>query len=229
MAYSDYGAFIWKNGENVTNLCADSSFYAVQDGKKKKFYNYDIISDLIDCNDICSSGHAVLCFDTFCLEFLKTYSPIIKFTTGSTINTKCLENIKYTNKSLGIEVTGYSLGDNELVNFFNIKHKDDVYCVICGACVGKGFEYKKLSKYIQKNIYYDKEREYYYFRTKHNISLDYIINKLIRLDEISFEKYLMWNYGIKSFIKDLLKFKIRNAWYHFNDILERKEVIKWLK
>lgn len=25
MAYSDYGAYIWKNGENITNECADVS------------------------------------------------------------------------------------------------------------------------------------------------------------------------------------------------------------
>ena len=25
MAYSDYGAYIWKNGENITDECADIS------------------------------------------------------------------------------------------------------------------------------------------------------------------------------------------------------------
>ena len=32
MAYSDYGAYIWKNGENITDECADISCKII-DGK----------------------------------------------------------------------------------------------------------------------------------------------------------------------------------------------------
>lgn len=229
MAYSDYGAYIWKNGKNVTDLYADESYYAIQDGKKFKFYKQDMVEDFIEENTVCSSGHAVIPFGTFCIEFLKVYSPIIKFSNGAIINTKCLEKVNYSNKSLGIKIIGFSLGTSENINMFNIEYKNDSYCVICGSCVGNGFEYKKLSKYIRKNLYYDEDTKRHYIRTKHDIDLDYVIDKLTRLDDIKFEKYWMKEFGIKPFFKDLFKFQFKNAAFHFNEILERKEIIKWLK
>ena len=225
MAYSDYGAYIWKNGEDITGKCADKAYYVVNN----KWIELDDFEPEENKKYVVAEGHAVLNFGNFCISFFKVYSPVINFTNGGIIQTECLEKLEYLNKSLNLKIRGYSLGDTENINFFNIKYENDVYCVICGSSFGKGFDYYKTSKYIKNNIYYDLEREYYYIHTKNDVDLDIVINKLQRLDSISFEKYLMRQYAIKPFFKDLFKFQFRNAIFHFNEILERRETIKWLK
>ena len=225
MAYSDYGAYIWKNGEDITKKCADKAYYLIN--------NKWIESDNFEPEDsekyTVAEGHAVLNFNDFCIGFYKVFSPIIYLNNGEIIRTECLEEIEYSNKDLDLEITGYSLGNFDNINFFNIKYKNNIYCVICGSSFGNGFDDYKTSKYIKKNIYFDPDREYHCVYIKNDVDIDIVISKLQRLDDIKFEKYLMKEYGIKPFFKDLFKFQFKNAIFHFNEILERKEIIKWLK
>ena len=79
MAYSDYGAYIWKNGENITNECADVSCKIIEG--KFVFKNwYDNLVDEVNKNENekekTISGHALINLEKFCISFYKTYNPI---------------------------------------------------------------------------------------------------------------------------------------------------------
>lgn len=74
MAYSDYGAYIWKNGKNITNECADVSCKIIEG--KFVFKNwYDNLVDEINKNENekekTISGHALINLEKFCISFYK--------------------------------------------------------------------------------------------------------------------------------------------------------------
>lgn len=225
MAYSDYGAYIWKNDKNITENCADSTYYFIN-GKFQK--NNDEIK-LDDENIISASGHAVLCFESFCIEFFKVYNPVIVFSNGEKIKTDCLNFKNYENKKIKLKISGYYLDDLELINMFQVSYQGNNYCVVCGSQVGNGLDNNYTSKYIIKNLYYDKERGYYFINTKYDVEISSVLNKLIRLDDIKFEKYLMKTYALKPMIKDLFKLDFEGVLFHLEEYLEHKEKIKWLK
>lgn len=61
MSYSDYGAYIWKNGVDITKQFADMSFY-FSDGWKEVEEESEIKDQPI------VEGHAVLIFKNFAIE-----------------------------------------------------------------------------------------------------------------------------------------------------------------
>jgi hypothetical protein len=227
MAYSDYGAFVWENGENITKQCCDCSFaYSNNENKFIKINNAEEYEIFEENKNIIVEGHAVLNFGDFCLEFYKVYEPKLVMKNGERKELSVLRKAEYTNKKLKLEIIGYPLDDAELINMFEIRYKDDCYCVTCGSQVGNGLESNHVSKYILKNMIYDKERGYHIFG-KTDITI--ILDKLIRLDDIDFEKYLMKQYGIKPLIKNIFKFQFKELDYYIDEIQEHRERIKWLK
>ena len=87
MAYSDYGAYIWKNGENITDECADISCKII-DGTfiLKNWYDNLVNEVSIRTNERENvktiSGHAVINLEKFCISFYKTYNPILHYPNG---------------------------------------------------------------------------------------------------------------------------------------------------
>lgn len=204
MAYSNWGAFVWKNGENITATTCDLS------------------------NDY-SGGHALLDFGEFSIEFYKNYEPVIKFADKSkkNIEVKCLKAKSWNNKKIKIRIVGYSLDNNEIVNAFQISHNDNNYFVICGMSVGKGFEKCKLSKYLLKNVRYDDGRKWHWIKTKFDANVGDVVDKMQRLDMITFERFSNWQFCIKPFLKRLLKFKFDS--FYFKEMMENFYKIHLMK
>ena len=69
---------------------------------------------------------------------------------------------------------------------------------------------------------------FYKIDTKRDIDWDIVFNKLDRLEDISYEKHWKNKY-IKQLFKDILKFNWKHITFDVNEILDRKEKIKWLK
>lgn len=220
MAYSDFGAYIWKNGENITKECADTHY--VWNGEKfvKDVEEYDEKS-------VVAGGHAVICLGDFCIEFLKVYNPRIVYHTGKKINTKITEGTDYKSIRKNLEITGFSYGSRELINMFEIRYKKDYYCVICGSQIGNGLDDTKVSKYVLNNIKYNEENKHYYIDS--DVDSDMVIDKLQRLEEIKFEKYLLKNYGIKPLLADLIRFRFDGVQFHWQTCKEHLCKIKWLR
>lgn len=151
MAYSNWGAFVWKNGilkpEFSDNaLICENDEWKVLD-EEVDFENKNIVG-----------AHATIPLGSFCLEFLKCYPPIIHF--NSSIFEIEEEDLytRYFNENLNLEVNSYSLGNNgnNNIKLYDIRHNDDYYCVIIGMSVGKGYEKtpnKSEIKYYLKQIF----------------------------------------------------------------------------
>lgn len=224
MAYSNYGAFIWKNGEEVTKQCADKS-YEYKDGVWQ--LEDEDHTDFGD-DELVVGGHAILPLgNNILLEFYKTHT--LNIYTGNVkenvdIEKKILEKAKYTYKKK-IEIIGYCLDLNESIYFYEIKYNGDVWCVIIGASFGAGFDDYKISKYVKRRLTFDEGPRFYHINHKSEYEFDY----WCRQSDIQHEKSMRWWFGIKPFIKDLLKFKFGNAGYHLHDIIEYSRNIKYMK
>lgn len=219
MAYSNYGAFIWKNGKNVTKQYADIDYVWKKDKFRKNAYSKK--------DDIVAGGHAVLCFGDFCIEFYKILEPKLVFSSGKTRRLSVLDNVIYNNKKLGLKIVAYSLDYYKCINQFEIYYKKDNYCVICGSCVGNGYDDNNVSQYILKHMLYNKEQKNYYIDNPIGDPM-VAIEKMSRLDEIADNKYWIKKYT-KMFWADLFKFNFKNVIWDIDQIKDYREKIKWLK
>ncbi len=235
MAYSDYGAYIWKNGENITDECADISCKII-DGKfiLDNWYK-NLIKEVKEKSDEKDeiktiSGHAVINLEEFCIAFYKTYNPKLYYRNGEY---KELEIIKkdYKSKKDKLYIRGYNLGYQTGYFFYEIDYKKDKYCVIVGSAIGKGWDYTPASKYVIKHLILFTRCDgevFYKIDTKRDTDWDIVFNKLDRLEDIRFEKYWKNKY-IKQLFRDILKFNWKHIVFDINEILNHKEKIKWLK
>lgn len=231
MAYSNWGAFVWKNGilkpEFSDNaLICENDEWKVLD-KEIDFENKNIVG-----------AHATIPFGSFCLEFLKCYSPIIHF--NSSIFEIKEEDFysQYFNENLDLRIISYPLGNNRSndIKVYNIRHKDDYYCVIIGLSIGKGYEKTPISKFILKNITFDKinrksGKYTYIINHSHNIydmvDLDMIIDKYNRKYDIQYNKR-----EIKYYLKQIFKFEnllhLKKIKFYIRMIIEYIRMIYWL-
>lgn len=231
MAYSNWGAYIWKNGENITKKMADKAFIYIK--ADKKWYESTVVDDIDVEGMPRAGGHAVLIFENFALEFYKIYSPKIVFNTGKIIQTQVLENDEYIykNKKIQLKIIGMAINTNENIVKFDIEYKNDVYCVIVGMGIGNGYDKTRTSKFIRKHITFIPERRCHFLKHKWTEATDtwQVLDYLGRLDDIKDERYCRWEFGIKPFFEDLIRFKFKNAFFHLQEIRKRNVKIKLLK
>ena len=233
MAYSDYGAFVWKNGKEITKECADTTYYLMKNGKSKKWKKFvskeleeELEAQLEDTFQ--AGGHAVLQLGNFCLVFYKACNPQLIYSSGKKENLEVLLMSKYLNKKLDLQIIGYTLGSNEAINMFEIRYKEDYYCVICGYQIGNGLEENETSKYISKHIRFNEDLKDYYI--DHNVNdLDIVFDKLGRKDAIKFQKYCLRKFGFRPLFKDIKAWDFNGIKYDIKEILRYRREIKWLK
>lgn len=232
MAYSDYGAYIWKNGKNITDECADVACKIV-DGEFVFNNWYDNLVDKVKNNENIKtiSGHAIIKFNKFCISFYKTYNPMLHYPNGEYKEIDIRKKFDYSIEKEKLYIRGYQLGYQTGYYFYEIDYKEDKYCVVIGNAIGKGWDSTPASKYVLKHLVLFEREDgsiFYRIETKRDIDLDIVFNKLDRLEDINLEKRWMNKYIIKLFI-DLFKLKFKNLAWDFEQILEHKEKIKWLK
>ena len=230
MSYGDYGAYVWKNKENITKQCADKVYY-LTDKIKNKWVDLILLPENFDDTNVTNTveGHAVLRLGDMFISFYKTYDPIVTFKNGDKENLKLEEYKDY--KFEEFIINKRYLNSNKNIVEFEIKHRSDCYCIICGSAVGNWYDNNKTSKFIRKyNVFSDK-RHLYYFDSKFigATSEIEVFNKLERIDEIKFTKYLRWQYGIKIFLKKFFHFKFDDCLYYLNEIQQYNYKIKILK
>lgn len=231
MAYSNWGAFVWENGIlkpefSDNKLICENDEWKVLD-EEIDFENKNIVG-----------AHATIPFGSFCLEFLKCYSPIIHFNSSTFEIEEEDFYSQYFNENLDLEIISYPLGNNgsDAIKVYNIRHKDDYYCVIIGLSIGKGYEKTPISKFILKNITFDKINRNsgkctYIINHSHNIydmvDLDMIIDKCYRKYDIKRNKS-----EIKYYLKQIFKFKNllrpEKIRYYIIMIINHIKAIYWL-
>lgn len=210
MAYSDYGAYIWKNGENITDECADISCKII-DGKfiLKNWYD-NLVNEVNNKtnereNVKTISGHAVINLEKFCISFYKTYNPILHYPNGEYKEIDIRKKFDYSMRKEQLYIRGYKLGYQTGFYFYEIDYKKDKYCVIIGNAIGKGWDSTPASKYVLKHLVlferdvryvteYNLERNFftkdiYTEKTRNIIITEYIpLAKLILSSENQFIK-----------------------------------------
>ena len=220
MAYSDYGAYVWCNEENISKRCTDTHY--VWNGKR-------FVKDLEDYSEdsIIASGHAVLCFDNFCIEFYKLNEPKIVYSNGKTETLNVFGIKDYINETIGLKVVGFHLGYNNNINEFHIKYKNKIYCVICGTQLGNGLDDTPKSKYLLKHVYYDKEAKHHFIED-YDVDIAIILDKLDRKYDISMTRYWVRVY-LKAFFRDLFARNFNGCSWDWDEMIKHKRKIKWLK
>ena len=213
MAYSNYGAYVWKNGEFVTKKYCDKSFYWNKGYKEMQDNDWEKIENHF-------GGHAVIILDNnYALEFYK-YGLKIMYK-GKEIKTVDVENEIFKKAEFVynkiISIIGYPMDNCETIIKYNITYKNDKWCVIVGSSFGNGYDEQNTSKFIKNKLRYDK---LYYIECE---EFEYGIEKQIRKDEIRSIKHRLWKYGIKPFFKELLKFRIDT--YYLSEI--KTYIIRW--
>ena len=241
MAYSNYGAYVWKNGENISDECCDISCYLVDNKFVFENWYVDLINQCINENNtenenyddkLNISGHAVINLEDFCISFYKTYNPVLYFLDGTRKEIDIEKRHDYTLKKKGFNtlyIRGYRLGTNTGYFFYEVDYRGDKYCIIIGSCIGKGWDSEPASKYVLKHLVLFERRDgIIRYRIKANTDIDIIFDKLDRLSDIKYEKYFI-RHEIKGLFKDLIRFRFNGVAWYFQQLLEHYEKIKWLK
>lgn len=231
MAYSDYGAYVWKNGIDITKSVADKNYFYFKN--EKKWYDYNALPDDMDIGKgVHAGGHAVLLLNNdFAVCFYKTLNPTIVFKSGKKIELKVLENLEYKNKRLSLDINGMYVDSDESIIEYTLKYKNDIYSIYIGSQIGNGLDNTYTSKFIKKYNTFDKEREIYILKHKYVINADVwqALDYFGRKDQIKFLRYSRWEFAIKPFLSDLIRFRFHNAVFHMQEIKEKNTQIKLLK
>ena len=247
MAYSDYGAFVWKNGKLIKdNYTVDTAYVYIKD--KGWICTDDLSDDEYEASIIMdkeknrainiAEGHAMIKLtDDLCLSFYKTYGLQVhnrlkkRYYTIEEVKNKA--KLKY-NRHLSFD--GYPLDfNNESIWRYDIRYRNDNYCVIVGSSFGAGYEERHISKLILKLLQYGARRNnesYHYYlqyKDKDYYPIDEMIEYAIRQDDIDFEKYLMRKFNTKPLIKAILTFNFRDIVWFYRERREKRLKIKYLK
>lgn len=232
MAYSDYGAFIWKNGKDITDECGDI-FYV-------KFGNEWVNSakltaeqrqTLEDTNgyENAFEGHAIIDLGDALLSCYKTYNPMLLYkSTGEKIELRVDEEASVTINIGGKTLFIYELQES-YVHFRFIRYGSDYYCIVVGSGIGRGFESTPLSKFIKKHHYFlGDDGSKFMHKGKLITNMDEIIDYYGRKSDIRGEKY--WRRrDFKDLICSLFKLNFNSISWCWNSIADRNFKIKYLK
>lgn len=239
MAYSNWGAYVWKNGD-FRRDCCDTG---------------------IDVSDLHISGHAVINCGDLIFEFYKAYFPTIyekqadgtykkfgedefirhygikKLQYNIDVNIKYLPSDKqeptlddlyysfHTDCTLILEYKGFKIeffGNRFDVNIpihtveITTPEGDKWYCVY-GMSFGAGYDNSKISKCHNKYLWYDEERKEYWYNCK---NIDRKMQRAYNKDERNCKLY--W---IKAYTKDVLKsiftFNFKNVKWQMEMLIEQ--------
>ena len=225
MSYLDYGAYIWKNGVDITKQFADKIFYFSNGWKEVKEDDEITGQTIVD-------GHAILIFENFALEFYKTYNPIIVMANGEKIQIPKYffeENLTYNYKDLEIEK--FNMHDEESIIEYTVKYQGDVFEIIIGNGFGNGWDKQLTSKFVKKYMTFNRDRKVYILNHKWIFAagINKVMNYLTRKDDINFIKRDLWKYGFKEMFCGIITLDLQGTKWAIEKIRDDFIKIKLLK
>lgn len=151
MAYSNWGGFIWNKDVELTERYADTSF-KFKDGRW-------IPNDYKDDEVPVVGGHIVLPLadGQYLLECYKTYVVLHRGTEIIDLT----EELSYEFEDFSID--SYYIDDSESIRIITVSKRIEgqIYFIICGMSVGKGYEKTPMSKYLKKDLRYWRQEKSY--------------------------------------------------------------------
>lgn len=223
MAYSNWGAFIYNEEKDVTDECGDRTYIF-----KNNKWTLEEDDDKHNENCRIVGAHAIVPLtDTLLIECYKTYISLHTPDNMIDITKKVLKEASF--KYNGFKIIAYYLNkDKDMIKLTISKDKEgELYCIIFGMSIGKGYEKTPMSKYIKKHLYYNKK--YRIYKWKESEITDYAIEKMIRQYEIKHIRYWLFHSHLKSFFKRLFRLDFQNLYIEWDDIKEDLKKIKYLR
>ena len=222
MAYSNWGAFIYNEEKDITDKCGDRTY--VFKNNRWTLENDNEYNE--DCKRV--GAHAVVPItDTLLIECYKTY--INLHTPNNTINItkEVLEEVSFEYDDF--KIMGYYVNKDENIVKLTVSKDEvgDLYCIIFGMSIGKGYEKTPMSKYIKKHLYYNEEYRCYIWNEPE--MTDYAIEKAERKYEIEHIRYWLFHSHLKSFFKRLFCLDFQNLYIEWDDVKEDLKKIKYLR
>ena len=216
MAYSNYGAYVWKEDKDMTEDCCDVGWIWLNNAWIK--YDPEKHGDKDHV-----FAHAVIIYNNIALEFYKTWLKVYR---GQKDGSVTCEYVDCENKiwhkpcltRKGFEIVGYEL--NDWIQLYEITFGKDKehWCVIIGNAFGKGYDKYHISKFLKKTRY-NPESQCYYTPDKSEYAIGYYTRK----DEIRDAWHDIWSWNIKPMFKNFRFFdsfywkeiyeKLRDIWY----------------
>lgn len=214
MAYGNFGAYVWKNGKDITKDTCDRNYFW-----ENNKWNLKPKENFEDEHELEVYSHAVIPLDdNIILEFYKLH--ILNIYIKNKEHCVDIENEIFNKAKCvykDIIITGCYLNDAEYIVRYDINYKGDNYCVVIGSCFGNGYDETHISKYIKANVKYVEEFNGYFIDYKSDNEIEYYIRKDNRRDQ----RYNIWHWGIKPFFKDLFTFKWCYLGYDLIEIWEK--------
>lgn len=140
-------------------------------------------------------SHAIIKLnDNILVEFYKKSVYVYNKTTKS--NDICeliLNNLIYECDDITFEA--FNLDSTNTIFYYELNYKNDIYAVVIGSSIGKGYDNTLTSKYLKKCIIYNKRKSTYFIDNEYN-QIDYYINK----DYKKFLKHELKEFRFKTFI-----------------------------
>ena len=214
MAYGNYGAYVWKDGIDMTDICCDTCWkYCDNEG-----FRWINVTD----GDILS--HALVPLNNILLEFYKTGLKIHWGNPDGTITVETVDiETEIFNKAAynenEISIVGIEL--NDFIQMYEISYNNEYWCVIIGGGFGKGYDNKHVSRLLRKTKY-DAERHFYIQPMN-----DYILDYMVRKDDRNSEWYAIWHWCLKPMFKGFLHFRFDIGFY-LDDIKDHLQNIRYL-
>lgn len=244
MAYSNYGALIWKNGKEVTKEYADKSYeYKSKDKKWIDVTDEEITGE----TETRCGGHAVIPYKNILITFYKTWGDIYETDNKGNIKHKSLsaeesndDYVIYNSEQNGITINCYV--EEEFIYCYDIlfKKEDEHWFVIVGSALGNGWDNRYITKFLRKTIYKDKRSaidkpiksnvyDKQYFLPFYGFGNEFKLGYYIRKDDRKDIKKDLWKFGIKRFLKDLISFNSKGYYFENIRVTWQEEIIKRLK
>lgn len=229
MAYSNYGAYVWKNGKDITKETCDKDYIWKNNKWELQKYENDLSIHKKDEESLVAFGHAVVPLsEDIVIEFYKTFGVKIYIKDKCTILDFETDIAQRSHFELeGITLVGFHLDSYENINFIEIEYNENMWCVVLGSGFGKGYDNYNVSKFVKKHIKFSDGkgdfRKGYRIRKFNNLDLntELIIDYMERKDDRNYIKYCIWNFAVKPLFKSLIKFDLYGVAFNFTELLEK--------
>lgn len=231
MAYGNYGAYVWKNGKDVTkNYCDVPYIY------KDKW----ILKDKDDEEECDVYSHAAIPItDDILLEFYKSYI-IIHHKKDKPIHVDSnfilheyktewnINNFEYIErKYYDFNYDNLIIVARELTDFiqqYEITYGGNCWLILIGGAFGNGYDEKYISKLCKNRVKFLGVNNGYIIKTKSEYEIDYICRKDDRHDIY----YHIWYWHMRDIPHHLIRFNFHEIAYHFREIYEKLKDLKYL-
>lgn len=229
MAYSNYGAYVWKNEKDITEETCDKDYIWKDNKWQLNKYENDLSIHKKNEEPIVAFGHAVVPLsEDILIEFYKTFSVKIYIKDKcKTLNFETDIEEKSYFEYEGITLQGFKLDSFGVLNCTRIEYGKDCWCVVVGSSFGKGYDKYHISRFVKKYMTFQEDSSlgntYWINRFGSRLFVDTtsMVDYMIRKDDRNYIRWSMWTFAIKPLFKSIIRLDLQGIRFNFRELLEK--------